>query len=334
MNKINDGFNIAGVHIYPRTALAPLAGITSLPFRLMAKEMGCGLIYTEMISAKALVYESEKTVKMLDSSDSERPLAVQIFGAEPDVMAEAAARVQDMGADIVDINFGCAVRKVMKTGAGVALMRESDRAEQVLKAVRNVLRIPLTIKIRSGWDVSGQQAFRTAKIAEDCGVDALAFHPRTAQQRFGGLANRALIAEMKKKISIPVIGNGDITSAEDAISMIRDTGCDAVMIGRAAMSYPEIFRDVARLLEGESCEALSLSEHFDMIHRYVERLVNYHGEEIACMLLRSRLCFLVKGLPRAVSFRKQMSNISSKEQVLSVLNQFRYSLESRVSELV
>lgn len=334
MNKMKDGFYIAGVHIYPRTALAPLAGITSLPFRLMAKEMGCGLIYTEMISAKALVYESEKTVKMLDSSDAERPLAFQIFGAEPDVMAEAAARVQAMGADMVDINFGCAVRKVMKTGAGVALMREPERAEQVLKAVRKALHIPLTIKIRSGWDGSGQQAFQIARIAEDCGVDALAFHPRTAQQRFGGLANRALIAEMKEKISIPVIGNGDIASADDAVAMIRETGCDAVMIGRAAMSYPEIFRDTACLLEGGSVEAFSLDEHFNMIERYVDRLVVYHGEEIACMLLRSRLCFLVKGLPRAVSFRKQMSNISSKDQVLSVLHQFRCSLESRASELI
>jgi len=327
------GFNIAGVHIHPPTVLAPLAGITSLPFRLMAKEMGCGLVYTEMVSAKALVYESEKTVKMLDSSDEERPLCVQIFGAEPEVMAEAATRVQDMGADLVDINFGCAVRKVMKTGAGVALMREPERAEHILKAVRNVLRIPLTIKIRSGWDGSGHQAFHIARIAEDCGVDALAFHPRTAQQRFGGRANRALIAEMKKRISIPVIGNGDITSADDAVAMIRDTGCDAVMIGRAAMSYPEIFRDTARLLENENLEVFSLDEHFRMIERYVDRLVTYHGEDIACMLLRSRLCFLVKGLPKAVSFRKQMSNISSKSQVVSAIRQFRGSLESGASEL-
>lgn len=326
------GFHIAGVHILPQTVLAPLAGITSLPFRLMAKDMGCGLVCTEMISAKALVYESEKTVKMLESSEAERPLSVQIFGSEPEVMAEAASRVQAMGADMVDINFGCAVRKVMKTGAGVALMREPERAEHVLKAVRKALHIPLTIKIRSGWDGSGQQAFHIARIAEDCGVDALTFHPRTAQQRFGGRANRSLIAEMKKKISIPLIGNGDITSADDAVAMIRDTGCDAVMIGRAAMSYPEIFRETACLIDGENHDIVSLDEHFDMIERYVGRLVAYHGEDIACMLLRSRLCFLVKGLPRAVSFRKQMSNISSKNQVLSLLGQFRDSLDSETSE--
>lgn len=328
-SRISGGFYIGGVHIHPPTVLAPLAGITSLPFRMMTKSLGCGLVCTEMISAKALIYDSEKTLKMLDSSPEERPLSVQIFGAEPDVMAEAAARVQDLGADLVDINFGCAVRKVVKTGAGVALMREHELAEKLLKAVRNVLHIPLTIKIRSGWDPSGQQAFQIARIAEHCGVNALTFHPRTAQQRFGGRADRSLIAEMKKRISIPLIGNGDINSAADALSMFRETGCDGIMIGRAAMAGPAIFEETARLITGRAPLAFSLDRHFDMVDRFVDQMVAHHGESIACMLLRSRLCFLVKGLPRAVEFRKQMSNISRKDQAKDLILKFKCSLEDR-----
>ncbi len=323
---MNDGFAIGHVRIHPRTVLAPLAGITSLPFRQMMKDKGCGLVTTEMISARALMYESEKTVKMLERTDSERPLAVQLFGEDPAVMADAAARVQDMGADLVDINFGCSVRKVVKTGAGVALMRDPQRAEQLLMAVRKALHIPLTIKMRSGWEPAGHQAFHIAEIAEHCGVDAITYHPRTAQQRFGGRADRSLIRELKNRISLPVIGNGDISSAEDAVAMIRETGCDAVMIGRAAMAYPEIFRETACLLDGKPKTPFSIEEHFFMIEAFVESLVAYHGEDIGTMLLRSRLCFLVKGLRGAVSFRKQLSNITSKKEILEQVRDYRDSL--------
>ncbi len=327
----SDEFFISGLRVSPPTVLAPLAGVTCLPFRKMVKSMGCGLVYTEMISARALVFESEKTWKMMEIHRTERPVAVQIFGSEPDIMAEAAARVQASGADMVDINFGCSVRKVVKTGAGVALMREPELAEQVLKAVRNVLRIPLTIKIRTGWDPSGQQAFRIAELAEHCGVDALAFHPRTAQQRFGGRANRTLIGDMKKRITIPLIGNGDIDSAEDALSMLRETGCDGVMIGRAAMAHPGIFEDTARMLAGHGNRNRSSDRHFDMIGRFVDEMIDHHGEAIACMLLRSRLCFLVKGLPGAVDFRKKLSHVTTRNQVADLLLDFRSAVKARES---
>lgn len=328
-----EGFSISDVYVSPPTVLAPLAGVTCLPFRKMVKSMGCGLVYTEMISARALVYESEKTLKMMESHHDERPVTVQIFGAEPDIMAEAAARVQDSGAGIVDINFGCAVRKVVKTGAGVALMREPELAEQVMKSVRKVLRIPLTLKIRAGWDPSGQQAFRIAELAENCGVDALAFHPRTAQQRFGGRANRRLIGDMKKRLTIPLIGNGDIHSADDALSMLRETGCDGVMIGRAAMGHPGIFEDTARLLAGESIQDRSLDRHFDMIDRFVGEMVAHHGEAVACMLLRSRLCFLVKGLPGAVEFRRRLSHITERDQATDLIREFRSAVKAKEAGL-
>ena len=321
-----EGFHIGGLHIQPPTVLAPLAGITGLPFRLMVKDMGCGLVCSEMISSNGLVYDSEKTVAMLESRNEEKPLSVQIFGSDPDVMARAAERVQESGADILDINFGCSVKKVVKNGAGVALMKEPERAEQILKAVRKVLRIPLTIKIRSGWEKTGRQAFEIARIAEHCGVDALTFHPRTAGQRFSGHANWDLISEMKKMITIPLIGNGDIRSAEQAVAMIRDTGCDAVMIGRAALSAPSIFRETEQLLSGQALSPVSTDEHFAMVERYIERSVMVYGEHIACRMLRSRLGSLVRGLPGATRFRVQMSKISEKSEALDLIRQYREGL--------
>ncbi|MGB5749919.1 MAG: tRNA-dihydrouridine synthase, partial [Desulfobacterales bacterium] len=192
--------HIGSLTLENNTVLAPLAGITNLPFRLLAKEAGCGLVCSEMISSHGLVYRSEKTLKLLDSALEEKPLSVQIFGAKPDIMAEAAAIVESSGADIVDINFGCSVRKVLRTGSGAALMRTPDLAQELLKAVRRAVRIPLTIKIRSGWDASGAQAVNISRIAENCGVDAVTVHPRTSGQLFGGRADWSIIAAVKEKV--------------------------------------------------------------------------------------------------------------------------------------
>ncbi|MFW5902168.1 MAG: tRNA dihydrouridine synthase, partial [Thermodesulfobacteriota bacterium] len=195
--------------------LAPLAGITHMPFRVLAKEAGCGLVISEMISANGLYYGSEETREMLVMSPAERPLAVQLFGQQPEIMADAAARVQAMGADMIDVNFGCAVKKIVRNGAGAALMRDLPRARAMLSAMRAALRIPLTIKMRSGWDASGVQALELARIAEDCGVDALTLHPRTARQGFSGTADWRLIQKLKETVTIPVIGNGDLKRPSD-----------------------------------------------------------------------------------------------------------------------
>ncbi len=308
------------------TVLAPLAGITNLPFRLMAKASGCGLVCSEMISANGLVYQSSKTEQMLNSVPEEKPLSVQIFGSDPSILAEAAAIVESKGADIVDINFGCSVRKVIKTGSGVALMRTPDRAKALLTAVRRAIHIPLTIKIRSGWDESGREALNLARIAQDCGVDAIAVHPRTARQLFRGLADWSIIEAVKNSVDIPVIGNGDINSARDALRMLEETGCDAVMIGRKAIGNPLIFSRVLARINGEEPEREDLNQRFDMMNHYFTASVDYIGEETACRMMRSRLGWFTRGMRNSSKFRESIKHLSSAEEGLELIGAYRNSL--------
>jgi nifR3 family TIM-barrel protein len=292
----------------------------------MAKEAGCGLVCSEMVSSHGLVYQSRKTAQLLKSVAAEKPLSAQIFGADADIMAEAAAIVEGMGADILDINFGCSVRKVVKTGAGAALMRTPDKVRAMLKAVRNAIRIPLTIKIRSGWDPSGQQALNIAGIAEDSGVDAIAVHPRTASQLFGGRADWSIIAAVKRAVSMPVIGNGDIFSAQDAINMLAETGCDGIMIGRKAIGNPGIFRQVLARISGDKSEAEDLGRRFDTMNHYLKASVEYLGEEPACRMMRSRLGWFTKEMPNSSKFRESIKQLSSEKEGLELINAYRDSL--------
>ncbi len=303
--------------------LAPLAGITNLPFRMIAKDAGCGLVCSEMISANGLVYKSIKTEKMLDSHPGEKPLSIQIFGSDPLIMAEGAKIVENQGADILDINFGCSVKKVVKTGAGVALMRTLEKAEKLLEAVRETVKIPMTIKIRTGWDKTGNQAIKISEIAQACGIDAIVVHPRTASQGFRGMADWSIISAVKKKVSIPVIGNGDIVNPEDAIRMLDETGCDAVMIGRAAIGNPSIFSDVLTLLRGEEVPQRDLLSRFDIMTKYLKDSVEYIGEKQACFMMRSRLGWFVKGMRFSSSFRESIKHISSEEQALQLIRSYR-----------
>lgn len=319
---------IGSLTLANNTILAPLAGITNLPFRLMAKEAGCGLVCSEMVSSHGLVYQSEKTLKMLDSTPEEKPLSVQIFGAKPDIMAEAAAIVESSGADLVDINFGCAVRKVVRTGSGVALMRTPDLAEDLLKAVRRAIRIPLTIKIRSGWDASGAQAANISRIAENCGVDAVTVHPRTAGQLFNGPADWSVIKAVKEAVSIPVIGNGDIMAAGDATRMLNETGCDGVMIGRKAIGNPGIFTRVVARINGEEDPAEDILRRFDLMIRFLQASIKYIGEEQACRMMRSRLGWFTKGLPRSSRFRESIKHLSSEEEGIELINAYQNELMS------
>ena len=307
--------------------LAPLAGITNLPFRIMAKEAGCGLVCSEMISSHGLVYRSGKTEKMLESTPEEKPLSVQLFGAKPDILAEAAAIVESSGADIIDINFGCSVRKVLRTGSGAALMRTPDLAEDLLKVVRRAIRLPLTIKIRSGWDPSGAQALNISEIAESCGVDAITVHPRTAGQLFSGRADWSIIAAVKKKVSIPVIGNGDITSGNDAVRMLAETGCDAVMIGRKAIGNPDIFSRVLAQINGDEEIAEDISRRFDLMIRYLQASVEYIGEEQACRMMRSRLGWFTKGLHKSSHFREAIKHLSSEKEGIELIKAYQDSMK-------
>jgi nifR3 family TIM-barrel protein len=318
---------IGSLTLANNTILAPLAGITNLPFRLLAKEAGCALVCSEMISSHGLVYKSEKTEKMLDSTPEEKPLSVQLFGAKPDIMAEAAAIVESSGADVVDINFGCSVRKILKTGSGAALMRTPDLAQDLLKAVRRAIRIPLTIKIRSGWDTSGEQAVHISRIAENCGVDAIAVHPRTAGQLFSGRADWSIIAAVKAQVSIPVIGNGDIMSADDAVRMLEETGCDGVMIGRKAIGDPDIFSRVVARINGEKEVEDGFTRRFDLMSRYLRASVKYIGEEQACRMMRSRLGWFTKGMHKSSQFREAIKHLSSEAEGIEMINAYRDELQ-------
>jgi len=317
---------IGSVSLNGQTVMAPLAGITNLPFRLIAKEAGCALVCSEMISANGLVYKSPKTLHLLDSLPDEKPLSVQIFGSKPSIMAEAARMIESSGADILDINFGCSVRKVTKTGAGVALMRTPDLALNILKEVRKAIQIPLTIKIRTGWDSSGDQAVQLLKIAEDTGVDAITIHPRTATQGFRGQADWSMISKIKKLSRIPVIGNGDITTPETALDMIRQTGCDGVMVGRSAIGNPMIFNGINSLVHGENFSEPDLDTRFAIMNRYLEASISYIGEITGCKMMRSRLSWFVKGLPGCSEFRKSLTTLSTLDEAKNLIETFRANL--------
>jgi len=318
---------IGTVQLKNPTILAPLAGITNLPFRLMAKRAGCGMVCSEMISSNGLVYGARKTLAMIESTAEEKPLSVQIFGSSPEMMAQAAGIVEDSGADILDINFGCSVRKVVKTGSGVALMKTPENAEAVLKAVRKAVTIPLTIKIRSGWESSGKQALQIAEIAEECGVDAIAVHPRTASQGFRGKADWPIIKDVKEAVSIPVIGNGDIQRPEDALNMIDETGCDGIMVGRAAIGNQTIFAQIGSLLKGEGVKPVDTGQRFEMMRQYLSTSVQYLGEKHACYMMRSRLGWFVKGLRFSSSFRESIKQVSTEEEALERIEAYQRRLE-------
>lgn len=314
------------------TVLAPLAGITNLPMRLLAKKAGCGLVCSEMISANGLVYNSGRTRQLLDSTPREKPLSVQIFGADPAIMGDAARIVEAAGADILDINFGCSVRKILKSNSGSALMKDPALARRILDAVRAAVTLPVTIKTRSGWDPSGKQALDIARLAEDCGIDAVAVHPRTATQGFSGTADWRIIARLKTLLTIPVIGNGDVTTADDALRMREETGCDGVMVGRAAIGNPHIFTQILAADRGERVPAPEIGRRIAMMIDYLKDSVRYLGEETACRMMRSRLCWFVKGMRNAGQFRNAIRFIASEQEALSLILEYAAAIDALPSD--
>ena len=310
------------------TVLAPLAGITNLPLRLLAKRAGCGMVCSEMVSANGLVYGSEKTVQLLTSIPEEKPLSVQIFGSDPSIMADAARIVQDSGADVVDINFGCSVKKILKGNSGSALMKAPPLACRILESVRKAVTIPVTIKIRSGWEPSGTQAMAIARLAENCGVDAITVHPRTATQGFRGEADWSIIAAVKRALTIPVIGNGDVTTPADALRMMAETGCNGVMVGRAAIGNPMIFSGILAAAQGWPAPVPNKGQRIDMMMRYLQDSVRYLGEKTACRMMRSRLCWFVKGMRNAGQFRSAIRFIASEKEAMDLIRQYAESISA------
>lgn len=302
--------------------LAPMARITQVPMRRLAREAGCALVVSEMVSANGLVHRTRKTEALLTAHPLERPLAVQIFGSDAVVMEEAADIVARSGADMIDINLGCSVGRIVKQKAGVALMREPERLEAILRAVRGAVHIPLTVKMRTGWEPSGIQAVRTARVAEFCGADAVVIHPRTAVQGFRGRADWSLIAKVKKAVSIPVIGNGDVRAPEDVMRMQHETNCDGVMIGRAAVGNPWIFTQSLDRLNNRPVRRPDPEMRLDAVVRYVNYAVDHFGEARAIPMMRSRVCWFTKGLPYGSRLRQGLTHARGREEIMTMVSSY------------
>lgn len=314
---------IGDITVWPNVVLAPMAGITAHPFRVIAKKYGAGLVVTELISSHAIHYKNQKTFGMFDWTDEERPAFCQLFGGDPEIMAEAARIVAEHGCDGVDINMGCWVPKVAKTGAGAALLKDLCQAERVVRAIVDAVpSVPVTVKVRSGWDPRDVTAVRFARAAEQAGVKAVSVHARFASQGFTGTANWDIIGEVKAAVSnIPVVGNGDIETPQDARRMIEQTGCDAVMVGRAAMGNPWLLGRIGLYLEtGVLAPEPTVEERIAVAREHADRQIKQMGENLACRELRGLLGHYFKGLAGAPRIREALTRITVRADIERVLD--------------
>ncbi len=293
-----------------------MAGITDLPFRMICREMGAGLVFSEMVSVEALIREHRRTRSMLHTDPSERPVVFQIFGSKPESMAEAARIVSKGDVDFIDVNMGCPVPKVVKSGAGSALLRDIELAKAILSVVVEASKVPVTVKIRTGWDMKSIVAVDLALIAQDAGVSAVTVHGRTRMQGFSGHADWSIIKTVKDVVSIPVIGNGDVHTAHDAKRMIEETGCEGVMIGRAIQGNPWIFREAKSYLQtGVMPMPPSLEERKEIMLRHLKATVGLLGETSGVREMRKHLCWYTKGLRDGAGFRERVNQLSGLEEV-------------------
>lgn len=304
-------------------ALAPMAGITDLPFRLICRRLGCGMTVSEMVSAKGLLYKNVKTTEMLRIDDGERPTAIQLFGSVPEELAEAARMVEASGADMIDFNMGCPVPKIVNNGEGSALMKQPQLAHDILAAMVKAVKIPVTVKFRAGWDDSNRNAVEIAKAVEAAGVSAVAVHGRTRQQFYEGKADWGIVAEVKQAVKVPVFGNGDIFTVEDGLRMLAQTGVDGLMIGRGADGNPWIFRELAAVLRGkERPAAPSLQERLAQAAEHLDMLIDYKGEHISVKEMRRHISAYLKGLPHAAEFRGRFHKVDTREQFMELLAEY------------
>ncbi len=312
---------IGSLHLKNNILLAPMAGITDLPYRLIMRRYGVGLAFTEMVSANGLVRAGRNSEALLLSTAADHPLGVQLFGDDPQVLAKAAAQVEDRG-ELIDLNLGCPVKKVIRSGAGSALMQNPAKVAQIVAAVRRAVSCPLTVKLRSGWDSSSVNYLEVGRIAEAEGADALTLHPRTRSQAFSGRSDWSHITRLKETVTVPVIGSGDIVSAEDALAMLAETGCDGVMLGRGSYGNPWLVSSILASLEGRACPPPDPQQRLEAVRDHFELFVRHLGEHKALFDMRKHLCWYSRGLPKAAAFRTLINGTRSFAELLQATEDF------------
>ena len=317
-------WNIGNVRIKNQVVLAPMAGICNSAYRRICKEMGCGLIYAEMVSDKAITYRNQKTLDMLYMTDFERPLVQQIFGSDKESFVQAAKYVYEvMKPDIIDINMGCPVPKVaVRAQAGSALLKDLDKIYDIVKSVVESVPIPVSVKIRSGWDSNHINAVEVSKVVEKAGASCICVHPRTRSQGYSGKADWNIIKEVKNSVSIPVIGNGDIKSPEDAKRMLDETGCDAVMIGRGVLGNPWLIQNTIRYFNGEEVFSVSIHDRVEMCLKHLNYLYALKNEKLACLEIRNHISWYFKGIKDANLLKNKIYQSNNIHDIISLLKEF------------
>ena len=322
---------IADLKIEPAVFLAPMAGVSDYPYRQLIREMGVELLYTEMVSAKGYEYGNKRTAELIEFDKGQSgKIAVQIFGEDPEFIGRAAAGIsEEYNIDIIDINMGCPARKIVKNGAGSALMKNLSLANEIVEAAVEAANVPVTVKMRSGWDEDNINAVELAKTAEEAGAAAAAVHGRTRSQFYKGQADWRIIKNVVQTVDIPVIANGDIFSAEDAKAAFEQTNCDGIMIGRRAQGYPWIFREIIEYLKnGKPVEAPSYSEKIEMAVRHLKLAVDYYGEGHGVPIMRKHISWYLKGLPNAGEMKNKVNQLAKEKALIDLLKKYQKSLNS------